>query len=123
MPQQPADLVSCLFSSRTQAHIFHLQTKSFSEHAALNEYYHEIVELTDDLVQIIQGIYPEIKQYTNFELQDWMSTEDTTTYFQELYQEIQSERQDFPQESWIQNKIDEIAELVANTLYKLKFLS
>ena len=122
MPQQPADLVSCLFASRTQAHIFHLQTKSFSEHDALNEYYHQIVELTDDLVQIIQGVYPEITGYTNFELQEWVSTEDTTTYFQELYTEIQSERKDFPQESWIQNKIDEIAELVANTLYKLKFL-
>ena len=122
MPQQPADLVSCLFSSRTQAHIFHLQTKSFSEHDALNEYYNGIIPLVDDLVQIIQGIYPEIKGYINFELQDWVSTEDTTNYFQDLYTEIQSERKDFPQESWIQNKIDEIAELVANTLYKLKFL-
>jgi len=122
MPQQPSDLVSCLFSSRTQAHIFHLQTKSFSEHDALNEYYNGIVPLVDDLVQIIQGVYPEIMGYTNFELQDWVSTEDTTNYFQDLYTEIQSERKDFPQESWIQNKIDEIAELVANTLYKLKFL-
>ena len=42
--------VSTLLASRTQAHIFHLQTPSFAAHKALNEYYDEIVGITDGIV-------------------------------------------------------------------------
>ena len=37
--------VSTLLASRTQAHIFHLQTPSFAAHKALNEYYENIVDI------------------------------------------------------------------------------
>ena len=46
--------VSTLFASRTQAHVFHLQTTgegSFATHKALNDYYDEIVGITDGLVE------------------------------------------------------------------------
>ena len=42
--------VSTLFASRTQAHIFHLQTDSFAEHSALNVYYDEIISINDGIV-------------------------------------------------------------------------
>ena len=40
------NMVSTLLHSQTQVHIFHLQTKSYSEHKALQGYYEGI----DDLV-------------------------------------------------------------------------
>ena len=45
-------MVSCLFHSRTQVHVFHLQTKSFSEHQALGAYYDGIIEIVDGLIEI-----------------------------------------------------------------------
>lgn len=113
------DFASLLFSSRTQAHIFHLQTTSFSEHDNMNDYYEGIVPLVDDLVQACQGIHGTYKGYTNFALQDWVSTDDTKVYFQELYQAVQTQRADLDQTSFIQNIVDEICQLIANTLYKL----
>ena len=43
--------ISTLFASRTQAHVFHLQTPSFAAHKALNEFYDEIVDITDGIVE------------------------------------------------------------------------
>ena len=43
--------VSTLFASRTQAHIFHLQTPSFAQHSALGTYYDEIIDLTDSFIE------------------------------------------------------------------------
>ena len=114
-----ADFASLLFSSRTQAHVFHLQTTSFSEHETMGDYYSDIVPLVDDLVQACQGIHGTYLGYTNFALQDWISTDDTKAYFQELYAAVQTQRADLDQASFIQNIVDEICQLIANTLYKL----
>jgi len=40
-----SQVVSILFNARTNAHIAHLQTRSFAKHKALNEFYDEVVEL------------------------------------------------------------------------------
>lgn len=44
-----------LFHSRQQAHFWHLQTKSYSEHIALDKYYNQILELTDQLLEVYLG--------------------------------------------------------------------
>ena len=48
-------LISYLFHSQTQVHIFHLQTTSFAEHKALQDYYDGIDDLIDGLVESYQG--------------------------------------------------------------------
>ena len=58
-----ASFVSTLFHSRTQAHTFHLQTNSFAAHKALNEYYDEIINIVDGLVESYQGRYGILKGY------------------------------------------------------------
>ena len=61
-------LISTLFASRTQAHVFHLQSKSYSEHIALQAYYDGILDLTilpamgcemiaDQLYKYVNGVY------------------------------------------------------------------
>jgi hypothetical protein len=45
------EMISLILHSRTQIHILHLQTKSFAEHKVLNEYYDEIGDLVDGLVE------------------------------------------------------------------------
>ena len=107
-------LISFLFHSRTQAHVFHLQTTSFAEHSALNGYYDEIVELVDGLVESYQGKYGILKGYSNYSILEYNDKNQVITYFEALYTKIEELRMDIP---------DTVVELVESTLYKLKYLN
>jgi hypothetical protein len=115
-------LISYLFHSRTQAHIFHLQTDSFAAHSALNGYYDEIIGLADGLVESYQGKYGILTNYSNFNLLEYKSCEDIIMYFQGLNMTVEKCRKSIPQDSYIQNQIDTVVELISSTIYKLKFL-
>jgi hypothetical protein len=110
--------ISILKQSFEQSVVWHHQTNSFSEHKALNNYYDEIVPLLDGLIESVQGIYPRIGSYTLVNPVDW-SEGISTTYFKGLYGYVQEHRTMVYQETWIQNQIDEIAQLIADTLYQL----
>ena len=114
--------VSTLFASRTQAHVFHLQTPSFAAHKALNEYYDEIVGLTDSFVEGYQGKYGIITGYSNVALQEYESCEAIINYFTILDIYISKTRELVCQDSYLQNIIDEIVMLINSTIYKLKYL-
>lgn len=113
------DCISLLWNSRTQAQIWHNQTDSYSEHKALGRYYDEIGELTDGLVESIQGVYPRITGIKTLQVIDWSSREVTVAYFKNLYAYIQKELYGKYNETWIKNQVDGISELVASTLYQL----
>lgn len=113
--------VSALWQSRTQSHIWHHQTQglgSFSEHKALENYYETIVPLVDGFVESVQGRYGIIKGYTTTGLVDW-SEGGSMVYFKGLCEYIEKGRGTLPQDSWIQNQIDEIVELLYETKYQL----
>lgn len=114
--------ISTLFASRTQAHIFHLQTNSFAIHKALNEYYDEIIGIVDGLAESVQGKYGIITGYSNVDLMEGNNCDDVIKYFTALDLYVERARQTMPQDSYIQNQIDEIVALISSTLYKLKFL-
>ena len=116
--EQYVQFISTLFASRTQAHIFHLQTQSFAAHMALGTYYDEIVDLVDSLVESYQGKYGIVEDYPNV----YHSPKDPLKYFESLQRFVADARQDLPQDSELQNIIDEIADLINTTTYKLKFL-
>ena len=111
--------ISTLKQSFEQAVVWHHQTTSFSEHKALNNYYDEIIPLLDGLIESVQGVYPRIGSYTLSSTVDWNEGV-STTYFKGLYDFVQKNRATLPQqETWVQNQIDEIAQLIAETLYQL----
>ena len=114
--------VSTLFASRTQAHIFHLQTPSYAAHKALNKYYDEIVDLIDGLVESYQGKYGIITGYGNIALQEYQSCEAIIMFFETLCMYVEKSREMICQDSYIQNQIDEIVALIKSTIYKLRFL-
>ena len=118
------DMIATLLQSRSQAHIFHWQTKSqssFAEHMALGTYYDEIVELIDGIVESYQGKYEIITGYKTVEMVDYKSTEQLISYFRDLDNNIEKNRKGI-KESYIQNQIDGVKELIFSTLYKLRFL-
>ena len=115
------DMVSILLHSQTQVHIFHLQTKSYAEHKALQGYYEGIDALVDGLIESYQGKYDVITQYNSIKNEDYKSNEQIIKYFKALDTMIEKNRKGV-KESFIQNQIDTVQELINSTVYKLRFL-
>jgi hypothetical protein len=113
--------VSTLLHSATLTHLMHFKSKSYSEHVALGAYYDEIPELVDGLVESIQGAYETIidpypAMFGNG------NNDDPLAYMISLRNYVRDYRQQMPQDSEIQNEIDNVANLLNTTVYKLKFL-
>jgi hypothetical protein len=116
-----AKLISYLFHSRTQTHIFHLQTQSFAEHMALNAYYDAIVPLIDGIVEAYQGKYGIVRGYTNFNLIEYNNTQQVIAYLEALCEAVYKTYETI-EDSYIQNLLDGITELIKSTIYKLQNL-
>jgi hypothetical protein len=116
-----AEMISLLLHSKTQAHTFHLQCKSYAEHMALNGYYTSIDELTDALVESYQGKYSILKGYKNYPIEDYKDTTTTVNYLKDLCEKVE-ELRSCCKESYIQSQIDLVCELINSTLYKMRFL-
>jgi DNA-binding ferritin-like protein len=116
-------LASLFFHSRTQAHVFHLgQTGpgSYSRHIALSEYYDGIIDIIDGLVESYQGRHGLIQFKPVNGIDNDCSMENVIKYFENLCKVLHKLRQDSKlQDSYIQNQIDNIAELLYSTKYKL----
>jgi cobalamin biosynthesis protein CobT len=115
------EMVCKILHSRNQAHIFHLQTQSYAEHKALNDYYDGVLGLFDGIVESYQGKYGIIKTYKTFKIEQYKNCKKTISYFERLLDDIDNLRESV-EDSYIQNQIDTVQELINSTLYKLKFL-
>ena len=115
------ELMSLLLHSQTQVHTFHLQTKTYSEHKSLQKYYEEIDDLLDGLVESYQGKYSILKGYKNYTIEDYKDSTTTINYFKDLCDKVIDLR-DCCKDSYIQNQIDNVCQLINSTLYKLRFL-
>jgi hypothetical protein len=115
------EIVCRLLHSQTQVHILHLQTTSYSEHKALQKYYEGIDGLVDGIVESYQGKYGIIKNYKTFKIEQYRNGKKTISYFERLL-DIIEENRDSVEDSYIQNQIDTVQELINSTIYKLRFL-
>ena len=111
--------VSYLKDSFDQAVVWHHQTETYAVHKALGKFYDGILDLTDGLVESVSGIYDRPMHYQIDSPTDYKNSEQVVKYFKSLYKTIQEERKEIYQESWVQNQVDEIATLIAETLYLL----
>jgi hypothetical protein len=88
---------------------------------ALNGYYDGIGDIVDGLVESYQGKYGIIKGYKSYDIVEYKSTESTIKYLKDLCGKVEKLR-DCCKDSYIQNQIDTVCELINSTLYKLRFL-
>jgi hypothetical protein len=116
-----SNMVSVLLHSQTQVHVFHLQTKSYSEHKALQNYYEGIDGLVDGVIESYQGKYDIVKGYETMDIENYSGSDQLISYFKELDKTVEEKRKSV-KESYLQNQIDTIQELIFSTLYKLRFL-
>lgn len=120
-----SSLFSKLFESREMAHIYHLKVNgeegSHAKHLALGNYYENVLEFVDDLIETYQGQYGLVDEYDVIDTKD-SKTLDTLDYFSNLSKFIKENRSCISSEdSHLHNIIDEITALVYRTIYKLKY--
>lgn len=114
-------LIAKLFEARQVAHNVHLQTKSYSEHKALNGFYEDVLDLTDSLVESYQGQYGIL---TGYEKQIQIEpVNEMVNYLEDCAKIFILGRDGMKDsDSHLKNIMDEIVSLTYSTLYKLKNL-
>jgi hypothetical protein len=115
MKKDVADFISTLFHSSTVTHFMHLATDSFAVHMALGAYYIEIIELGDQYAEAYAGAYEKIKDFP----ENFHNAKDPVRYLESICDYVKKNRKAMPDDSQLQNIIDEIAALIDSTLYKL----
>ena len=116
------EMVCQLLHSQTQVHIFHLGTKSYAEHKALQGYYEGIDALVDGIIESFQGKYGLLTNYKSYKNQSYKNKNQVLKYMKGLLNTIE-EKRDCCDDSYIQNQIDTVQELIYSTMYKLRFLN
>lgn len=118
------EYIGMLMQSRTQAHIYHLQTTSYAKHKALGDYYEGIVNLIDGIVESYMGKYGILTDITMpVNSNNLNSDKDIISYFDKLIKYVQLIRKKLPNDTYLENQYDEIETLINSTIYKLKFLA
>jgi len=121
----PSEFFGKLFQIRDQIHLRHLKpslpggTGSYAEHKALNEFYDEILELTDSLIESYQGKYGLV----NITIQSSNGNIDPILVITNLCKLTDGGSiYTLLKDTWLQNQCDEISQIGYQTLYKLKNL-
>jgi len=117
-----ADLIGHLFLARDVAHSAHLNTRSFSKHTALNEFYDGIVPLADKFAEAYQGRHGLIGPVN---LMNAKKTGNIVEFLEGSLASVEEMRYKVCEktDSALQNILDEIIGLYLATLYKLRFLA
>lgn len=110
--------IAMLFLSRDLAHAAHLRTDSLAEHMALEKFYDGIVGITDKLAEAWMGHQGE--KLGDIPLLDNEFTGSIDDVLEQIMAWIEDNRPGKP--SYIENVIDEICALFAQTLYRLREL-
>jgi hypothetical protein len=117
------ELASILFHSQTQAHVFHLGVSgagAYAAHKALQKYYENIDGIVDGLVESYQGKNGLIEFKPVMGLDNNCDTRNIIAYFDKICAIVRTLRQaPDVQDTYIQNQIDGVEELIYSTKYKL----
>ena len=119
-----AEMISKLNTSSIQVHIFHWQVKgqgSYAAHQAFGSYYEAIPGIIDGLVESYQGKYGLIENFTCDGVKNFENVQSSVDYFADLMEMVNEKRKSV-KDSYLQNQIDEVIELITSTMYKLRFL-
>lgn len=108
-----------LLHAATNGHLLHLQTKSYSEHKALQKYYEGLPDLVDSIIEEWQGAYQMIVEYPAiYETPN----SDALTEVTAVRDFLVKNRAIVGDYSSIQNSVDNLMSLLDSTVYRLTFL-
>lgn len=114
-----AEFFKTLLDAVTAAHLLHLQSRSYAQHIALGEFYSELEDLADGLIEAYQGKYDIV---TGYPMGPSLPNADPVAFMSQLSDYVRRTRAAVASDSELQNDIDSIQTLIDSTLYKLKNL-
>ena len=99
----------------------HLQTSKYSGHMALDEFYKEMPEKVDSLIETYQGhMGKKVENYTNIlKAEDYNELE----YLEQLHELAESGRPFMDGASELESALDDCIGMIDSTMYKLRELS
>lgn len=118
-PSDPVmDFVVCSLSAVTDTHVMHWTTTKYSAHQALGEFYDGLSDLIDSWAEAFMG---KAGVLTQFPTQCSITDGDAIVYLRGYLVKVETYRRmaGFPQDTALQNIVDEIVALTQTTLYKL----
>ena len=95
--------------------LIHWNTTSLAQHKAIGKLYDNLADLTDTLAETYMGIYGRFGNITCSHEQ----LPDAVAYVAEMANGIQLMRAELPNDSQLQNIVDEIASAIDTTNYLL----
>lgn len=113
-----AHFLLTLLHASTNTHLLHWTTKSYAEHKALGDFYDGLPDLVDQLAEAMMGKFDATP---TFPVTYYAPAASGKEELQSLKDYVMQARQSLPQDSEIQNLIDEIAQSIDQTLYLLRF--
>lgn len=116
--EEVAEFVAVLLHSATVTHLQHLSTNSYSAHKALRHYYRDIQELADRYAEAFSGKYQQLKKFPD----DFHMEKDPVRYLETIKEFVEEARKELPADTELDNIVDECADLINRSLYKLRFL-
>lgn len=116
-------LLEELLFSVSQAHVYHLQTKSYAEHKALGEYYESVRDIIDELAEAYQGKYGIIDYHVTRINQNYINKRDVIVFFSRLIKvTIETRNELSSEDDFLDNIIQEVQTLIYRTMYKINNL-
>lgn len=110
-----------LFEVKNFAHLIHLRQPKLdlATHLSLGDFYEQLTNLADELIESYQGAYGLV----NFSFTVPSTQVDCCDYIQNFFDYLTKTKIFIkPEDSWLLNQKDEITQLTAKTLFKLKYV-
>lgn len=98
----------------------HLLTDDYNKHVILNDFYDEVIEKVDSLVEHWFGVHGKVKSFDNVLIVENL---DVVNYFEKLAKIVRVGVELFCKESELKSDGDDILGLIDSTLYKYKELA
>jgi hypothetical protein len=118
-PESCSRFISLLFKAKEDAHITHIEqrVKSSAIHEAIGIFYDSLNELLDTFAETMMGVHGQLSiSFSSSVIQN------PVQYMESLYEKIDETRSMYT-EGWVLNQLDEMQQLVAHTLYRLKYVT
>ena len=115
---EAAEFLLTLLHASTNTHLLHWTSKSYAEHQALGAFYTGLPELVDQVAEAMMGKFDMTPTFPS----DYYAPAATAKEeLEDLKEYVMDVRTRLPQDSEIQNLIDEIAQSIDQTLFLLRF--
>lgn len=111
-------LIQKMFEARQVAHNEHLNSRSYSEHVALQDFYEGLLGLVDEFAETYQGQHGLVGSIPV----EISAVEDVVPYLEDCARILTAGRETLKKDAHLQNIVDEMVSLTYKTIYKLKFL-